>query len=81
MELCAGCMSELTSRMSATCFAHILSASTVNMTTDWALPGGTCGRGAGHVLTPLATHPLVDNKCLTAANSSPKSKHAFAQKL
>ena len=80
-ESCAGCMSGWASRREATCFTCILFASAANMTVDWALPGGTCSRGAGHVLTPHTTQPLVDNKHLTTANSSLKSKCTFAQKL
>ena len=69
MEMCVGC------------FAHMLLASAANLITDWALPGGTCGRGAGCVLATYTSQPLVDNRCLTAANSSLKSKCPFAQKL
>ena len=54
-------------------------ASTANTAADWVLPGGTYGKGAGHVLAPHTTLPLVDNSHLNSANSLLKSKCAFAQ--
>ena len=63
-------MSGWASRMAATCFTPIFSASAANMTADQELPGGTCGREAGCVLAPHTTCPLVDDKHLTSANSS-----------
>ena len=81
-ESCAGCISGQAFRMAATCFTHILLASTANMAVDWALPNGTCGRGAGCVLAPHTNHPLGRSQMSDHCQFIPKKQvNMFYSKL